>query len=62
MRQVSGEQLGSALRRLTADLAAERRRTVLLTRENRELRQQIESLERALSEEKARHADPRKVA
>jgi cell division septum initiation protein DivIVA len=62
MRQVSGEQLGSALRRLAADLVAERRRTTLLARENRELRQQIEELQRALSEEKARYAGPRTAA
>ena len=41
VKEVSSEQIGTALRRLAADLVAERRRVALLQRENRELRAQI---------------------
>lgn len=51
MKQISGEQLGSALRRLAADLVEERRRVALLEHENEALRERIEALERALSEQ-----------
>jgi hypothetical protein len=50
VKEVSSEQIGSALRRLAADLVAERRRVALLQRENRELRAQIEDLQRAAGE------------
>ncbi|HTX13204.1 MAG TPA: hypothetical protein VME22_31600 [Solirubrobacteraceae bacterium] len=62
MRQVTSEQLGSALRRLAADLVAERRRVAVLQRENRELRERIQELERALSKKKGRYAGSRKAA
>jgi cell division septum initiation protein DivIVA len=62
MRQITSEQLGSALRRLAADLVAERRRIALLQRENRELRERIQELERALAEKKRRYAGARKAA
>jgi hypothetical protein len=62
MRQITGEQLGSALRRLAADLVAERRRVAVLQRENRELRERIQELERALSARKGRYAGSRKAA
>jgi cell division protein FtsB len=51
MTHISGEQLGSALQRLAADLVVERRRVALLERENEALREQIKALERALSEQ-----------
>jgi hypothetical protein len=44
VKEVSSEQIGTALRRLAADLVAERRRVALLERENRELRSQLEEL------------------
>jgi hypothetical protein len=44
VKDVSSEQIGTALRRLAADLVAERRRVALLERENRELRAQLEAL------------------
>jgi hypothetical protein len=50
MREVSGERVGSALRRLAEDLVAARRQVALLERENRELRAQIQALERTLRE------------
>jgi chaperonin cofactor prefoldin len=62
MRQITSEQLGSALRRLAADVVAERRRVTVLERENRELRERIQELERALSARKGRYAGPRKAA
>jgi cell division septum initiation protein DivIVA len=62
MSQITSEQLGSALRRLAADLVAERRRVALLQRENRELREQIEELKCALSEKKRRYTGSRKAA
>jgi hypothetical protein len=45
VKEVSSEQIGTALRRLTADLVAERRRVALLERENRELRAQLARLQ-----------------
>jgi hypothetical protein len=51
--EVSGEQLGTALRRLVQELVSERRRVVLLERENRELRAQIEAVETALRDHDA---------
>jgi cell division protein FtsB len=51
MKPISGEQFGSALRRLAADLVEERRRVALLQRENEALRERIEALERALSDQ-----------
>ena len=50
VKEVSSEQIGTALRRLAADLVAERQRVALLQRENRELREQIEDLRRAAGE------------
>jgi hypothetical protein len=44
VKEVSSEQIGTALRRLAADLVAERRRVALLERENQELRAQLEEL------------------
>ena len=46
VNDVSSEQIGTALRRLAADVVAERRRVALLERENRELRAQLEALQR----------------
>jgi cell division septum initiation protein DivIVA len=62
MKPISGEQLGSALRRLAADLVEERRRVVLLERENEALRERIEALERALSEQRGHHASTQRAA
>jgi cell division septum initiation protein DivIVA len=62
MRQITSEQLGNALRRLAADLVAERRRVALLQRENRELRERVQELERTLAGKKRRHAGSRKAA
>jgi hypothetical protein len=45
VKDVSSEQIGTALRRLAADFVAERRRVALLERENRELRAQLEGLQ-----------------
>jgi hypothetical protein len=62
MEHVSGEQLGSALRRLAADLVEERRRVAMLERENKALRERIEALERARPEEQGKDASAKKVA
>ena len=43
---MSGELLGTALHKLVQELIAERRRIVLLERENRELKAKIESVEK----------------
>jgi hypothetical protein len=51
MKDISGEQVGSALRRLAADLVEERRRVALLEHENEALRERIEALERAVAEQ-----------
>jgi hypothetical protein len=55
---VSREQVGTALRRLAQDLIAERRRSAALERENRELRAQLERLERAVREQEQPGVDP----
>jgi hypothetical protein len=62
MKQITSEQLGTALRRLAADVVAERRRVAVLQRENRELRERIQELERALSAKKGRYGGSRKAA
>jgi hypothetical protein len=41
------QRVGSALRRMGEDLVAERRRVMILTRENEQLRAQLEELRRA---------------
>lgn len=50
MEDVSREEIGTALRRLVQELVAERRRVVLLEREHRELKAQIEAVEQRLRE------------
>ncbi|HJS95143.1 MAG TPA: hypothetical protein VJ741_12850 [Solirubrobacteraceae bacterium] len=62
MKQIDGEQLGSALRRLAADLVEERRHVVLLERENRALRAQIEALQQAHAEERGHHMNAHTAA
>src|ERR1700755_2161636 len=44
VKEVRPDQIGTALRRLAADLVAERRRVAQLERENQELRAQLEEL------------------
>lgn len=53
MRDLTGERIGSALRKLAEDLVIERRRVVQLKRENRELRTELETLRRQLAEREA---------
>ncbi len=48
VKEVGPDSVGRALRRMAEDLVAERRRVVLLQRENRELRMQLEELQRAI--------------
>jgi cell division protein FtsB len=62
MEHISGEQLGSALRRLAADLVEERRRVAQLERENEALRGRIEALERARAEQPDDNVKAPKVA
>lgn len=62
MKHISGEQLGSALRRLAADLVEERRRVALLERENEALRKRIEALEHARSEQEGHAVNAQKAA
>ena len=50
VREIAGERIGTALRKLAEDLVAERRRVVQLERENRELRQELEQLRRSVAE------------
>ena len=50
MEDPSREEIGTALRRLVQELVAERRRVVLLERERRELKAQIEAFEKKLRE------------
>ena len=62
MKHINGEQLGSALRGLAADLVEERRRVALLQRENDALRKRIEALERACSERQGDAMNAQKAA
>jgi hypothetical protein len=55
---VSREQVGTALRRLAQDLIAERRRVAVLERENRELRAELERLERVRRDQQGPGMDP----
>ena len=47
---VGSERIGNALRALTTDLIAERRRVATLERENRELKAQVDALKRVSPE------------
>lgn len=47
MSEVRAHRIGTALRQMAEDLAAERRRSTFLARENRELRAQLERLQNA---------------
>ena len=51
VNEVGPERVGRALRKMAEDLVAERRRVVLLERENRELRAQLEELQRSVAAE-----------
>jgi chaperonin cofactor prefoldin len=48
VKEVGPERVARALRKMAEDLVTERRRVVLLERENRELRSQLEELQRAI--------------
>ncbi len=48
--EVGPERVARALRKMAEDLVAERRRVVRLERENRELRSQLEELQRSVVE------------
>ncbi|HTP21322.1 MAG TPA: hypothetical protein VMJ65_17085 [Solirubrobacteraceae bacterium] len=52
VNEVGPERVGRALRKMAEDLVTERRRVVLLQRENRELRSQIEELQRLVAAER----------
>jgi hypothetical protein len=49
VKEVGPERVGRALRKMAEDLVTERRRVVLLQRENRELRARLEELQRAVA-------------
>lgn len=51
VNEVGPERIGRALRKMAEDLVAERRRVVLLERENRDLRSQLEELQRSIAVE-----------
>ena len=48
MSEAGANRIGTALRLMAEDLVAERRRSLLLARENRELRAELDRLRRAL--------------
>jgi len=50
MKQVEPERVGRALRQMAEDLVTERRRVVLLQRENRQLKTELEELRRVVAE------------
>ena len=62
MREITGEQIGSALRQLAEDVVTERRHVARLERENRELRDELEKLQRSLGAGKVRAAASADVA
>ncbi len=49
VNEVGPERVARALRKMAEDLVTERRRVVVLERENRELRAQLEELQRAVA-------------
>ncbi|HEV3390215.1 MAG TPA: hypothetical protein VHZ27_03195 [Solirubrobacteraceae bacterium] len=49
MKQVEPERVGRALRQMAEDLVTERRRVVLLQRENRQLKTELEELRRVVA-------------
>jgi hypothetical protein len=49
MDEATRQRVGSALRRMGEDLVAERRKVMLLTRENERLREELERLRGELS-------------
>ncbi len=49
VNEVGPERFGRALRKMAEDLVTERRRVVVLQRENRELRAQLEELQRSVA-------------
>ena len=52
MNEVGPERVARALRKMAEDLVTERRRVVVLQRENRELRAQLEELQRLVAAER----------
>jgi hypothetical protein len=52
VKEVGPERVGRALRKMAEDLVTERRRVVVLQRENRELKAQLEELQRLLAAER----------
>jgi len=49
VNEVGPERVARALRKMAEDLVTERRRVVVLQRENRELRAQLEELQRLVA-------------
>ena len=52
VNEVGPERVARALRKMAEDLVTERRRVVVLQRENRELRAQLEELKRVVAAER----------
>ena len=52
VKEVGPHRVARALHKMAEDLVTERRRVVLLERENRELRSQLEELQRAMAAER----------
>jgi hypothetical protein len=52
VNEVGPERVARALRKMAEDLVTERRRVVVLQRENRELRAQLEALQRLVAAER----------
>lgn len=52
VKPVEPERVGHALRQMAEDLVTERRKVAVLRRENRELKAQIEELQRLLALER----------
>jgi hypothetical protein len=52
VNEVGPERVARALRKMAEDLVTERRRVVVLQRENRELRAQLEELQRLVAAER----------
>ncbi|MFZ0971654.1 MAG: hypothetical protein WAN22_05470 [Solirubrobacteraceae bacterium] len=52
MNEVGPERVARALRKMAEDLVTERRRVVVLERENRKLRAQLEELQRLVPAER----------
>jgi cell shape-determining protein MreC len=62
VKEVRSDRIGFALRQLAEDVVHERRRAMTLERENRELKAQLEALQRSVEAHRSLEPDSRRNA